>query len=158
MKGRNRLTLTGSLGTVMKESAQAALSCIRSNGERYGIPEDFFERHDLHIHIPAGAIPKDGTSAGLPIAAALLSLVTGRPCRRDAALTGELTLTGRILPVGGIKEKLLAAHRAGVKTVVLPAKNAPNLRDIPPDVLEALHIVTVDELDPAVESVLKGEG
>jgi ATP-dependent Lon protease len=154
MKGRNRLTLTGSLGTVMKESAQAALSYVRSNGEKYGIAEDFFEHHDLHIHIPSGAIPKDGTSAGLPIVIALISLISNRSCRREAALTGELTLTGRILPVGGIKEKLLAAHRAGVKTVVLPAKNQTNLRDIPLDVQQDLHIVTVDEVDQAIDLVL----
>jgi ATP-dependent Lon protease len=154
MKGQNRLILTGSLGTVMKESAQAALSYIRSFGESYGIAEDFFERHDLHIHIPAGAIPKDGTSAGLPIVVALISLISNRPCRREAALTGELTLTGRILPVGGIKEKLLAAHRAGVKTVVLPAKNKSNLGEIPLDIQQELHIVTVDEVNQAIDLVL----
>jgi ATP-dependent Lon protease len=154
MKGRNRLILTGSLGTVMKESAQAALSYIRSNGESYGIAEDFFEHHDLHIHIPAGAIPKDGTSAGLPIAVALISLLTDRSCRREAAMTGELTLTGRILPVGGVKEKLLAAHRAGVKTVVLPAKNKSNLREIPLDIQQELHIAAVDEVSQAIDLVL----
>lgn len=154
MKGQNGLILTGSLGTVMKESAQAALSYIRSNAEKLGIPEDFFERHDLHIHIPSGAIPKDGTSAGLPIAVALISLITDRPCRRHTALTGELTLTGRILPVGGLKEKLLAAHRAGVSTVVLPEKNRANLRDIPRDIQDELDIVTVDELGPTLDLVL----
>jgi ATP-dependent Lon protease len=154
MRGRNRLILTGSLGSVMKESAQAAMSYIRSNGDHYGIAEDFFENHDIHIHVPAGAIPKDGTSAGLPIAVALVSLITGRCCRREAAMTGELTLTGRILPVGGIKEKLLAAHRAGVRTVVLPAKNKVNLRDIPEDVQQALKIITIDELNAAIEFVL----
>ncbi len=154
MRGGNRLILTGSLGTVMKESAQAALSYIRSNSRRYGIPDDFFERHDIHIHVPAGAIPKDGTSAGLPIAVALISLITDRCCRRESAMTGELTLTGRILPVGGVKEKVLAAHRAGVRTVVLPAKNEVNLGDIPPDVRQALQILTIDELDAAIDHVL----
>jgi ATP-dependent Lon protease len=158
MKGRNRLILTGSLGTVLKESAQAALSYLRSNSEQYGIADDFFERHDLHIHIPAGAIPKDGTSAGLPIAVALISLITGWSCRREAAITGELTLTGRILPVGGIKEKLLAAHRAGVKTVVLPAKNEADLRDIPADIQHDLQIVTVDEFGQVIDLVLNQKG
>jgi ATP-dependent Lon protease len=157
MRGSNRLILTGSLGSVMKESAQAALSYIRSNSRRYKIADDFFERHDLHIHVPAGAIPKDGTSAGLPIAMALISLITNRCCRRETAMTGELTLTGRILPVGGIKEKLLAARRAGVRTVVLPAKNSVNLRDIPPEVMHAIKILTIDELDAAVDSVLHKE-
>ncbi len=157
MRGSNRLILTGSLGSVMKESAQAALSYIRSNSRRYKIADDFFERHDLHIHVPAGAIPKDGTSAGLPIAMALISLITDRCCRREAAMTGELTLTGRILPVGGIKEKLLAARRAGVRTVVLPAKNSVNLRDIPPEVMQAIRILTIEELDAAVDSVLHQE-
>lgn len=153
MKGRNRLILTGSLGSVMKESAQAALSYIRSHAEHWNIPEDFFEQHDIHIHIPAGAIPKDGTSAGLPIAVALISLITGRPCRRNAALSGELTLTGRILPVGGIKEKLMAAHRAGVQTVVLPAKNQGSLNDIPDDIQSALEIQFSDELEPVIDLV-----
>lgn len=158
MRGSNRLILTGSLGTVMKESAQAALSYIRSNSQRYGIADDFFEQHDLHIHVPAGAVPKDGTSAGLPIAVALISLITNRCCRRESAMTGELTLTGRILPVGGIKEKLLAAHRAGVRTVVLPAKNSVNLRNIPPEVRQALDILTVDELETAIDFVLVKDG
>ena len=154
MKGRSRLILTGSLGTVLKESAQAALSYIRSSSEQYGIADDFFEHHDIHIHIPLGAIPKDGTSAGLPIAVALISLITGRSCRRDTAMSGELTLTGRILQVGGVKEKLLAAHRAGVKTVVLPVKNQSVLRDIPPDIQQNLHIETVDELGQAIDLAL----
>jgi ATP-dependent Lon protease len=158
MRGRNRLILTGSLGTVMKESAQAALSYIRSNSRRYGIADDFFEQHDLHIHVPAGAVPKDGTSAGLPIAVALISLLTNRCCRRESAMTGELTLTGRILPVSGIKEKLLAAHRAGVRTVVLPAKNSVNLRNIPPEVRQALKILTIDELETAIDFVLDKDG
>jgi ATP-dependent Lon protease len=158
MPGGNQLILTGSLGSVMKESAQAALSYIRSNSRRYGIANDFFKEHDLHIHVPAGAIPKDGTSAGLPIAMALISLITNRCCRRESAMTGELTLTGRILPVGGIKEKVLAAHRAGVKTVVLPAKNSVNLREISPEVRQALNIITIDELDAAIDFVLHNDG
>jgi ATP-dependent Lon protease len=155
MKGKNRLILTGSLGDVMKESAQAALSYIRTNTDLYGIPEDFFDNHDIHIHVPAGAIPKDGPSAGLTIAVALLSLLTNRPTRRDTALTGELTLTGRILPVGGVKEKVLAAHRAGVKSVVFPAKNEADLKDIPDDIKRDLEIITTDELGKTVDLVLK---
>ena len=155
MKGKNQLILTGSLGNVMKESAQAALSYIRSHTGDYQIPEDFFEKHDIHIHVPAGAIPKDGPSAGLTIAVALLSLITDRPCRRDTALTGELTLTGRILPVGGVKEKVLAAHRAGIKTVVFPIKNEANLRAIPEEIQNDLKIITIDELTEVVDQVLK---
>jgi ATP-dependent Lon protease len=155
MKGSNQLILTGSLGTVLKESAQAAVSYIRSHVDTFNIPESFFEQHDLHIHIPAGAIPKDGTSAGVPIATALLSLITGLPCRRETAMTGELTLTGRILPVGGIKEKLLAAHRAGVKTVILPAKNVVDLVEIPDEIQRALTIVPIEDLSQAISLVLK---
>jgi ATP-dependent Lon protease len=155
MKGKSQLILTGSLGNVMKESAQAAMSYIRSHTGDYQIAEDFFEKHDIHIHVPAGAIPKDGPSAGLPIAVALLSLITNRPCRRDMALTGELTLTGRILPVGGVKEKVLAAHRAGIKTVFFPIKNDANLRALPQEIQNDLKIITVDELTEVVDQVLK---
>ncbi|MEJ2284284.1 MAG: endopeptidase La [Desulfobacterales bacterium] len=155
MKGKSQLILTGSLGNVMKESAQAAMSYIRSHTGDYQIPEDFFEKHDIHIHVPAGAIPKDGPSAGLTIAVALLSLITDRPCRRDTALTGELTLTGRILPVGGVKEKVLAAHRAGIKTVVFPVKNEANLNVLPEEIQNDLKIITIDELTEVVDQVLK---
>jgi ATP-dependent Lon protease len=155
MKGKGQLILTGSLGNVMKESAQAAMSYIRSHTADHNIPEDFFEQHDIHIHVPAGAIPKDGPSAGLTIAVALLSLITERPCRRDTALSGELTLTGRILPVGGVKEKVLAALRAGIKTVVFPLKNEANLREIPDDIKQDIEIITIDELSQVVDQVLK---
>ena len=155
MRGTNQLILTGSLGTVMKESAQAAMSYIRSHVDRFDIQDSFFEQHDIHIHIPAGAIPKDGTSAGVTIAVAVLSMITGRPCCREVAMTGELTLTGRILPVGGIKEKLLAAHRAGVDTVVMPAKNIIDLERIGEDVKMALTIVPIEDLSQAIDRVLK---
>lgn len=158
MRGSNQLILTGSLGTVMKESAQAAMSYIRSHVDAFDIPEAFFETHDIHIHIPAGAIPKDGTSAGLAIAVALLSIITGRPCRRETAMTGELTLTGRILPVGGIKEKLLAAHRAGVQTVILPAKNVANLVEIPDEIKNVLKIIPISELSQALGEILSSPG
>ncbi len=155
MKGKNRLILTGSLGDVMKESAQAALSYIRSHTDLFNILENFFDQHDIHIHVPAGAIPKDGPSAGLPIAIALISLVCNRPSRKDMALTGELTLSGRILPVGGVKEKALAAHRAGVKSVVFPAKNKADLRGIPAEIKAALEIITIDELGEIIDRVLR---
>ncbi len=154
MRGTNQLILTGSLGTVMKESAQAAMSYIRSHVDRFDIPDAFFETHDIHIHIPAGAIPKDGTSAGVTIAVAVLSIVTGLPCCREVAMTGELTLTGRILPVGGIKEKLLAAHRAGVETVIMPTKNISDLEKIGEDIKMGLEIVPIEDLSQAIERVL----
>ncbi|MBL7178592.1 MAG: endopeptidase La [Pseudomonadota bacterium] len=155
MKGKSRLTLTGSLGDVMKESAQAALSYIRSHTELLNIPESMFDEYDIHIHVPAGSIPKDGPSAGLTIAVALISLLTGRPCKRETALTGEMTLSGRLLPVGGVKEKVLAAHRAGVKSVVFPAKNEADIKDIPDDIKKDLKIITTDELAEIVDLVLE---
>jgi ATP-dependent Lon protease len=155
MRGEGRLLLTGSLGDVMKESAQAALSYIRSHTALLNVPEDFFEAQDIHIHVPAGATPKDGPSAGLTIAVALISLLTNRPCRRDVALTGELTLSGRILPVGGVKDKALAAHRAGVKCVVFPDRNDGDLREIPEEIKRNLEIITVNELIDIVDKVLK---
>jgi ATP-dependent Lon protease len=146
IKGNSNLILTGSLGNVMKESAQAALSYIRSQTEECGIDESFFDAKDIHVHVPAGAIPKDGPSAGLPIAAALYSLLVKKPCNKEIALSGELTLTGRILPVGGVKEKILAAHRAGVKTIILPLKNEPDVRHIPEELREDLEIKLVDDV------------
>jgi ATP-dependent Lon protease len=155
MRGKSNLILTGSLGDVMKESAKAALSYIRSNTELFGIATDFYNEQDIHIHVPAGAIPKDGPSAGLPIAVSLISLLTGRPCRRDVALTGELTLSGRVLPVGGIKEKVLAAHRAGVKAMVFPGKNETDLRMLPEEITRDLKIITIDELAEIIPEVLR---
>jgi ATP-dependent Lon protease len=154
MKGHRDLILTGSLGTVMKESAQAALSYIRSNSSFFNIQEDVFENRDIHIHVPSGAIPKDGPSAGATIAAALISLFTGCPARRDVAVSGELTLTGRILPVGGIKEKILAARRAGVKTVILPLRNKVDVENLPQDVKEGLEIILTDRIEEIVDKVL----
>ncbi len=154
MKGKGNLILTGSLGDVMKESAHAAMSYIRSHAESLNIPDNMFETHDIHIHVPAGAIPKDGPSAGLTIAVALISLITERSCKRNVALTGELTLSGRILPVGGVKEKVLAAHRAGVKSVVFPAKNEADIRDIPEDISKDLKIYKINELEEIIDLVL----
>ena len=156
MKGGRNLILTGSLGDVMKESAQAALSYLRGHTETFGIDNGFFEDHDIHIHVPAGAIPKDGPSAGITLAVALSSLLTQTPCKRQVAMTGELTLTGRILPVGGMKEKLLAAHRSGVKTAIFPEKNRHDLVGVPDDVKEDLEIVFADEFEEVVGLALKG--
>lgn len=157
MKGDKQLILTGSLGSVMCESAQAALSYIRSNASYLNVPEDFFEHQDIHIHVPAGAIPKDGPSAGATIAIALISLLTGRPARRDVAVTGELTLSGIILPVGGIKEKMLAARRAGVKVIVLPLKNKVDLENLPEDVRKGLEVHLVDRVEQVVDLVLMND-
>ena len=155
MKGKGNLILTGSLGDVMKESAQAAMSYIRSHSILLNISDKMFEENDIHIHVPAGAIPKDGPSAGLTIAVALISLLTERLCKRNVALTGELTLTGRSLPVGGVKEKVLAAHRAGVKSVVFPARNEADIKDISEDIKKDLDIITINELDEIVDLVLR---
>jgi ATP-dependent Lon protease len=154
MKGRRELILTGSLGTVMRESAQAALSYIRSNASSFSLNEDLFESSDIHIHVPAGAIPKDGPSAGATIAASLISLFTGRPARRDVAVSGELTLSGRILPVGGIKEKILAARRAGVKTVILPYRNKVDLENLQQDVRAGIEVVLTDRIEEIIDKVL----
>lgn len=154
MQGNNQLILTGSLGDVMRESARAALSYLHSNVELFQISESDFSGRDIHIHVPAGATPKDGPSAGLPIAAALLSLFTGRACRKDVALTGELTLSGRILPVGGIKEKVLAAHRAGVKCVILPAQSYIDKLGLSSEIRRDVKLVPVENLADIIEWVL----
>lgn len=154
MKGNKELILTGSLGTVMRESAQAALSYIRSNASFFHIQDDFFDTRDIHVHVPAGAIPKDGPSAGATIAIALLSLFMGKPARRDVAISGELTLSGNILPVGGVKEKILAARRAGVKTVVFPLRNRADMDNLSEDVKKDLSIHLVDRIEEAVDLVL----
>jgi ATP-dependent Lon protease len=157
MAGKGSLTLTGQLGDVMKESAQAALSWVRSHTEELGIPADFWASSDVHIHVPAGAIPKDGPSAGLTMTVALVSLLTGRPVEPGVAMTGEISLSGRVLPVGGIKEKILAAHRAGVRTVVLPRRNEKNLQeDVPAPVREALTFRLVDSVSEALTVALPG--
>jgi ATP-dependent Lon protease len=146
MKGKNGLTLTGQLGDVMKESATAALSFIRANAKKIGVDEDFFETHDLHIHVPAGAIPKDGPSAGVTMLTALTSLLKNKTIDKDLAMTGEITLRGQVLPVGGVKEKILAAHRAGIKKIILPEWNKKDLEDIPPKVKKEIRFHFVDNM------------
>jgi len=155
MSGKKGLTLTGQLGEVMKESAQAALSWVRAHARQLGIEESFFERVDLHLHVPEGAIPKDGPSAGITLVTALVSLLTGRPVRPRVAMTGEMTLTGRVLPVGGIKEKVLAAHRMGIKEVLLPRRNEKAVKeDIPEDVRNDLRIQLVSSIEEVLEQAL----
>jgi ATP-dependent Lon protease len=151
MPGKGRFQLTGQLGEVMKESANAALSYIRARAPFLGIEEDFFDDTDLHIHVPAGAIPKDGPSAGLALLVALVSLLSGRPVKKSLAMTGEITLRGHVLPVGGIKNKVLAAHRAGIQEVILPAKNEVDLEEIPPSVRQELQFSLVENLDQALK-------
>ena len=146
MTGNKGLTLTGQLGDVMKESATAALSFIRTNAGSLGIPDDYFQKHDIHIHVPAGAIPKDGPSAGVTMLTALTSLLTNKPINKDLAMTGEITLRGQVLPVGGIKEKILAAHRAGIKSVILPSWNEKDLEDISKEVQKKIEFHFVDKM------------
>jgi ATP-dependent Lon protease len=149
-----RLVLTGMLGDVMRESAQAALSYIRAEAERLDVDPKIFEGKTLHVHVPAGAVPKDGPSAGVTIMTALASLVTRRPVRNDVAMTGEITLRGKVLPVGGIKEKMLAAHRAGIRSVILPRRNEGDLEDVPADVRRDVQFLPVDDADAVLEHAL----
>ena len=156
MRGAHTLTLTGQLGDVMKESVQAALSWVRSHAGELGIDAEFWEHSDVHVHVPAGAIPKDGPSAGVTMATALVSLLTGRPVRPDLAMTGEISLSGRVLPVGGIKEKVLAAHRAGIRTIVLPRRNEKNLlEDVPAAVRQSLSVHLADTIGDVLAVALE---
>jgi ATP-dependent Lon protease len=154
MPGSGKLTITGQLGEVMKESAQAALSYVRSHSG--GLPEDFFKTHDIHLHVPAGAIPKDGPSAGITMATALMSLVSERRVRDDTAMTGELTLTGLVLPIGGLKEKALAAQRAGVKRVLAPRRNEADLEDFPEHLRDGMEFIWVGEVSEVFDAALDG--
>ncbi len=154
MPGKAELILTGSLGDVMKESARAALSYIQAHASEFGIEDNAFENRTIHIHVPSGAIPKDGPSAGVTMVTALVSLLTKRPARRSVAMTGEVTLTGRVLAIGGLKEKVLAAHRAGVKTVLAPSRNKDDLEDIPKNVSQELEFLFIDDASQAVAAVL----
>ncbi|MBI3492981.1 MAG: endopeptidase La, partial [Acidobacteria bacterium] len=154
MPGKGHLTLTGKLGDVMQESAQAAMSYVRSKAEEFGIAKDFNKRTDVHIHVPEGAIPKDGPSAGITLATALVSALSRVPIRKDVAMTGEITLRGKVLPIGGVKEKVLAAHRAGVKNIVLPKDNEKDLADIPKNVLDTLNVYMVQTMDEVLKVAL----
>ena len=151
MRGSKGLTLTGQLGDVMKESATAALSFIRSNADTIGIPEDYFEKHDIHIHVPAGAIPKDGPSAGVTMLTALTSLLTHKTINKDLAMTGEITLRGQVLPIGGLKEKVLAAHRAGIKAIIIPKWNEKDLEDIPKEIQEKIRFYPVEKMQDVLK-------
>jgi len=158
MPGSKGLILTGQLGDVMKESAQAAMSYVRTNSAKLGVPEDYFNKHDIHVHIPAGAIPKDGPSAGVTLTTALTSLVTGRPIRSDLAMTGEVTLRGLVMPVGGIKEKVLAAKRAGIRTVALPARNKYDIDELPESIKEEMTFHLVKQVDEVLDLAFKQDG
>jgi len=158
MPGGKGLVVTGQLGDVMKESAQIALSYVRSRLKALDVPEDFFAHNDIHVHVPEGAIPKDGPSAGITLTTAIASLLTGRQVKPDLAMTGEITLRGKVLPVGGIKQKILAAHRAGLKQVILPRRNEPDLDDLPEQVREEMKFHLVDTMDEVLELALEGSG
>jgi ATP-dependent Lon protease len=151
-RGRGRLTITGQLGEVMQESAQAALSWVRSHAEQLGVEEDWFAKHDVHVHVPAGAVPKDGPSAGVTMATAIVSLVRGTPVSDDVGMTGELTLTGQVLAIGGVREKVLAAQRAGLKRVILPRENEHDLGDLPAETRRELAFVLVDEIEEVLDA------
>ena len=154
MPGEGEILLTGQLGDVMKESARTGISYIRSVGEKYKIPEDFFKKHDIHIHIPEGAVPKDGPSAGITMATAMISAITNTKVRADVAMTGEITLRGRVLPIGGLKEKLLAAKSAGVKTVLVPEKNMRDVEEISSEITRGLEIIPVSYMDEVLKTAL----
>ena len=154
MPGKGKLTITGRLGDVMQESAQAALSYVRSRADELGLDKDFYQRIDIHIHVPEGAIPKDGPSAGITMATAVVSALTRTPVRHDVAMTGEVTLRGRVLPIGGLKEKVLAAHRGGIKTVLVPTENEKDIQEIPANILRTVNIVLVDHMDQVLRNSL----
>jgi len=155
LPGGSGFTITGQLGDVMQESARAARSYLWAHAQEFGINTEMFKEYGVHLHIPAGAIPKDGPSAGVTITAALASLYTGRRVRPDTAMTGEITLSGLVFPVGGIKDKVLAAHRAGIHRIILPARNEADLEDIPEDVRHELELVQVHRINEVVETTLE---
>jgi len=154
MKGKGRLTLTGHLGEVMKESAHAALSWARSHARHYGIREDYFQNHDIHIHVPEGAIPKDGPSAGITVATAMISTFTGRAVRCSLAMTGEITLRGQVLPIGGLKEKILAARRLGITELICPRQNERELREIPKPQRRGMKFHLIGSVEQVLELAL----
>ena len=157
LEGKGGLQMTGQIGEVMQESGQAALTYIKSRADTFGIEQDTFERMDIHVHMPEGAIPKDGPSAGITLATAILSALTGRPIYREVGMTGEITLRGRVLPIGGVREKILAAHRAGLKVVIIPQKNVKDLVDVPKRARTDLKIIPVEYMDQVLEVALYPE-
>jgi ATP-dependent Lon protease len=154
MPGGKRFTVTGSLGEVMKESARTALSLVRSSARELGIEDSYFGKNDIHLHVPAGAVPKDGPSAGVAMTTAIASLALGKPVRNDVAMTGEITLTGLVLPIGGVKEKILAARRAGIQEIILPKKNQSDVEEIERDLLKGLRFTYVEEAREALEAAM----
>ena len=156
MRGKGKVSVTGHLGDVMKESTQAALSYLRANALKFGLDEQLFDRNDFHIHVPAGAIPKDGPSAGVTMASAVVSTLSGRPVRHDIAMTGEITLRGRVLPIGGVKEKILGAVRAGITRIIVPKDNEPDLVDLPQEVRDKIEVHLVSELGEVLALTLRG--
>jgi len=157
VKGKGNLTLTGHLGDVMRESAQAGLSYLRSRAIDLGLADDFYETVDIHVHVPEGAVPKDGPSAGITLTCAMASALTNRPVRHDLAMTGEVTLRGRVLPIGGVKEKVLAAHRAGIVNIILPEENRKDLEDVPANIREELNVTLVSHMDEVLATALVKE-
>jgi ATP-dependent Lon protease len=156
MRGKEGFVLTGQLGEVMKESARIALSYVRGHADALGLDEDAFEDREFHVHVPAGAIPKDGPSAGVTMTTALASLLSGRPVKHTVGMTGEVTLQGRVLPIGGVKQKVLAAHAAGLTDVILPERNRPDLDEVPAEVREAMTFHPVMTIDEVLEVALEG--
>ncbi len=154
MPGKGKLILTGKLGEVMQESAQAALSYVRSRAERFGIDKKFIDNLDIHVHVAEGAVPKDGPSAGVTMATAMISALAKVPVRRDVAMTGEITLRGRVLPIGGLKEKALAAHRGGIRTILIPRENVKDVREIPRRIRKEMTIIPVDHVDEVLRAAL----